>query len=179
MKTPKTTPYDPDAALLRAQALLERKRIDPASVPYTLEQCEALIAAHIRRMERQRTEWHTRDAERRAWASAKQDPAGFFSDRTKWPEHISTDEARAQAFFWASRLHLDGTYGEAGEIGAKWYAYEWPLPVGRKALQKWAAEIERWGTQHDQGQPLVLSDAMPFTGNERAAWIFAAAIEDA
>lgn len=169
--TPNLMPINPDAARDRALALLARKRSDPESVPYTLAQCEALYQAHKERAERQAEEARMLGEERTLWAGAREDPLAFFADRKRWPAHISTEEAQAQTFFWASRLSLKGTSERAGVVGALHYPNEWPLPVGRRALQQHADDIRRRGMEGYYGQPMALYDAMPFDGDERAGWI--------
>lgn len=129
---------------------------DDASEDQDLKDLQASLARRLK-------------AERALWVEARKDPVAFFADRPRWPTHLSEEEAFTRTFYWASRLHLHGTFGrvahDALETGTYHLAREWPLPVGRKALRKHADDILRRGTEGYHGNPLALHDAMPFAGD--------------
>jgi hypothetical protein len=108
------------------------------------------------------------------WESMRADPGRFFASRSTWPKHLSMHIAMHSTWNWAARFKPEGRYHREGEQGVYHYPNAWPLPVGRRALEKHQAEILSRHSEPYHGHQIVLYDAMPFDGDELAGWILAA-----
>jgi hypothetical protein len=105
------------------------------------------------------------------WESMRADPTRFFGSRSTWPKHLSMRIATHSTWNWAARFVPEGRYHPEGEKGAYHYSNAWPLPVGRRALERHQAELAARHTVPYHGEQIVLYDAMPFDGDELAGWI--------
>lgn len=97
------------------------------------------------------------------WQLVRHDPGAAFADRKLWPRSIPADAARETTERWES--FVGGSFGPAQAL---WKA-TWPLPIGQRAVFDALGPLVERGIQADL---VALASAMPFDGEEYAAFIF-------
>jgi len=174
---------DPNGPLRRAHDLLERKRRDPDSVRFSLEQCQALVE----RAERMADDFHSCPVSP-AVLRLLHSPTTILADRSLWPN--ADDIARSAIGATASYRHW--IIDRANEAGGAWEdALQQQRVLAATATPE--AEALRWLLTHatmpfpvgrdcDEVAPCLLASPaqrlMPFSGDVHAALIVSDRVGD-
>lgn len=106
----------------------------------------------------------------RWWNRVERDPVAAFADRKAWPKSVGADHARDTTEQWW-RFPV-GAFQAAAQ---GFWRVTWPLPIGMQAV------LETLGPEfsgYEYPDLAGLAVAMPFPGNEYAAFIFQCDIGD-
>lgn len=118
------------------------------------------------------TEGEAIAAQYKQFERATQNPIAFFEDRENWPAKLYEWTLNETTRRYARRAYRSTIRSrEAGDKSGLVYASLWPLPVGVESLKVDVREVPEHVTEQYYGLTTALSDAMPFEGMERAAWI--------
>ena len=107
------------------------------------------------------------------------DPVSYFAkeNHRNWTRYLGVQDGAAYTRQWAQRIvrlsHDDTTFWPVAD---RVFAEQWPLPVGRAALEDYSRFCERMLGRKPR-RSIVNPNLLPFDGSERAAAIVEATID--
>jgi hypothetical protein len=102
--------------------------------------------------------------------------AKTIDDRGRWPDHLCLDVARYSVYLWAT-LRVAATAPQV-----RWWRTLWPLPIGRRAIERAAAHWYTLSEKEPCPEGLAMAEDLgkavsralpwtPFLGDERAFFV--------